>query len=197
MRGSLVRRRVPCFHWQGSEEVNFLGNICSWCEMIVCADPWQNSSCACQWKKKRKKVKQEMIKNAKVEVLLRNSLDCYESAYPCTMPLKFPAGFSQNIPVQYPCETKVFKNSPYEDIYSSKVTSAFLTSALRRWVCWGLCLERFGLLPACRIMLFSVPCMVPVKPDYVFSGGTLLSSESRGEFLWRLLLAKVHQCWWF
>lgn len=55
MRGSLVRRRVPCFHWQGPEEVNFLGNICSWCEMIVCADPWQNSSCACQWKKKTEK----------------------------------------------------------------------------------------------------------------------------------------------
>lgn len=73
-----------------------------------------------------------MVKHIEVEVLLRNFLDCYDS--PCAMSIKFPASVSQITPLQYPCERKrIFKKTPhYEDIYSSEVIAAFLTSALRR-----------------------------------------------------------------
>jgi len=74
-----------------------------------------------------------MVKCIEVELLLRNFLGCYDS--PCAIPIKFPASLSQITPLQYPCERRGLKKHPhYEDIYSSKVTPAFLTSALSRCI---------------------------------------------------------------
>jgi len=71
-----------------------------------------------------------------------------------------------------------------------------------------LCFEEVSLLRSLSRKIWASPCLqnyVVFRPPYgtcqtrlcVFSDGTLLSSELRAEFFWRLLLAKVHQCWWF
>lgn len=52
--------------------------------------------------------------------------------------------------------------------------------------------ERSGLSPACRIILFPISlCSSSQTGLCIFHDGTLLSSVFLGEFFWRLLFVKI------
>lgn len=69
-----------------------------------------------------------MVAFIELEVLLRIFLDYYDSL--SAMPIKFPASVSQMTPAQNTPEKKDLKKPAMSNIYSSKIISAFLTSAM-------------------------------------------------------------------
>lgn len=85
------------------------------------------------------------------------------------------------------------------NIYSSKIISAFLTSAMSKCIHLGTFLERFGFTPACRMMVYPIPCIVALKLGSAFSviadSHPLNSSEnfSRGSYLLRYTSAAWFQ----
>lgn len=64
---------------------------------------------------------------------------------------------------------KDLKKPAMRNIYSAKIISAFLTSAMSKCVHLGIFLERLGLTPACRMMVYHIPCIVALKLGSAFS----------------------------
>lgn len=104
-----------------------------------------------------------MVSFIKLQLLLRIFLGCYDSF------LLSPLNFLQASPkwLLYNILTK--KKPCSADIYSSKIIPAFLTSSMSKCVYWGTFLERLGLTPTCRMMVYPIPCAVALKLGCAFS----------------------------